>query len=177
MIAAAGGTRRDPLLAVVRLILAVAMACFAGLAGVIALVAPALFLWRDKVTVEMAEQGAPPVAIWAIAAAILLVSAMFVLGFYFVRNLYRIVGSVGEGDPFIPVNADRLRDMAWIAVAVHVLAIPISVIGNWAESLSPKIHWETELPLSGLFLALVLFILARVFREGTRLRDELEGTV
>ena len=28
-----------------------------------------------------------------------------------------------------------------------------------------------------IVLALVLFILARVFREGARMRDELEGTV
>lgn len=172
-----GAVRRDPLLAVVRLILAVSMTFFAVLAGVIALVAPTLFIWRDKVMIEIAEQGGPPEAIWAIAAVVLLVSAIFGLGFYFVRHLYRIVGSVGEGDPFVPVNADRLRAMAWIAVAVHVIAIPISVIGKWAESLSHKIHWESELPLSGLFLALVLFILARVFREGTRMREELEGTV
>ncbi|MCW1431528.1 DUF2975 domain-containing protein [Novosphingobium sp. JCM 18896] len=173
----AGGPRLDPLLALVKLILAISMAAFLALAAVIALAAPALFLWRDKVTAQMAAQGAPPEAIWAIVAVLLLVSAMFVLGFYFVRHLYRIVASVGEGDPFVPINARRLSAMAWIAVAVHVMAIPVSMIGEWAETLSPRIHWEGDIPLAGLFLALVLFILARVFREGTRLREELEGTV
>jgi hypothetical protein len=38
-------------------------------------------------------------------------------------------------------------------------------------------HFKADVPLAGLFLALVLFILARVFREGTRMRDDLEGTV
>lgn len=177
MSAASGARRLDPLLAVVKLILAISMAAFLALAAIIALVAPALFIWRDKVTIQMAEQGAPPEAIWAVATVVLLVSTMFVLGFYFVRHLYRIVASVGEGDPFVPINARRLSAMAWIAVTVHIIAIPVSMIGRWAESLSPRIHWEADVPLAGLFLALVLFILARVFREGTRLREELEGTV
>lgn len=177
MSAASGGRRLDPLLAVVKLILAISMAAFLGLAAIIALIAPALFVWRDKVTMQMAAQGAPPEAIWAAAAMVLLVSAMFVLGFYFVRHLYRIVASVGDGDPFVPINARRLSAMAWIAVAVHIIAIPVSMIAKWAESVSSRIHWEGDVPLAGLFLALVLFILARVFREGTRLREELEGTV
>ena len=31
--------------------------------------------------------------------------------------------------------------------------------------------------LTGILLTLILFILARVFREGSRMREELEGTV
>jgi hypothetical protein len=40
-----------------------------------------------------------------------------------------------------------------------------------------KVGIQVDLPLAGLFLALVLFILARVFREGTRMREDLEGTI
>ena len=47
----------------------------------------------------------------------------------------------------------------------------------WAENVTKDVHFKAEMPLSGLFLALVLFILARVFREGTRMREDLEGTV
>jgi hypothetical protein len=103
-----------------------------------------------------------------------------VLGFLFFRHLYRIVGTVGEGDPFIPENAQRLSAMGWTVVAVHVLAIPLVAIGAWIAELakeSDSIHFDSGIDLNGILLALILFILARVFREGTRMREELEGTV
>jgi hypothetical protein len=106
-----------------------------------------------------------------------LTAGIAVLGFYFMRHLYRIIGTVGDGDPFVPVNARRLSAMGWISVAVHVVSIPTAALAKWTQSVTHDMHFQVDLPLSGLFLALVLFILARVFREGTRMREDLEGTV
>jgi uncharacterized membrane protein YidH (DUF202 family) len=147
----------------------------AGAAAVAAL--PAMFIFRDDVVVRLSGHDAPPEAIWAIVAVALLIGAMVVLGFYFFRHLYRIVGTVGEGDPFVPVNAERLRAMGWITVAVHVLGIPMAAITRWVEVATDNVRIEADVPLAGLLLAVVLFVLARVFREGTRMRDEMEGTV
>ena len=36
---------------------------------------------------------------------------------------------------------------------------------------------DAGLDIEGILLALILFILARVFRHGARMRDDLEGTV
>ena len=169
--------RRDHLLAVVRIILGVSMGAMLAGAAAFAAAVPVIFAWRDKVIERLIGQGAPPETIWAIAALLLMSAVLAVLGFYFARHLFRIVGSVGEGDPFVPANAERLRAMAWIAVAVHVVGIPMSIIGNWAADVTRDIDFKVDGPLAGLFLALVLFILARVFREGTRMREDLEGTV
>ena len=177
MIGKSGLAPHDPLLAVVRIILSVSMVAMIVAAIVFALAVPAAFVWHDQAVDWIVGKGAPPWAIWVLVLLPVLSSVLAVLGFYFARHLHRIVTSVAQGDPFVPVNADRLRAMAWISVAVHVAAIPMSMIGNWAANVTKDIHFKADVPLAGLFLALVLFILARVFREGTRMREDLEGTV
>jgi hypothetical protein len=168
---------RDPLLATVRFILGISMAAMLAIAAGLLLAAPVILVWREQVVAQLAGHGAPPETIWGIVVLLVLSASLAVLGFYFARHLYRIIGTVGEGDPFVPVNADRLRAMAWISVGVHGVAVPMAILGNWVRHVTHAMHFKADLPLSGLFLALVLFILARVFREGTRMREDLEGTV
>ena len=169
--------KRDPLLAIARFLLQVAMATMAVAAAAITLALPALFFFSEQVIIHLPGHRAPPETIWAITTIMALIVAMVVLGFFFFRHLYRIVGTVGEGDPFVPVNAERLRAMGWITVTIHILGIPLAGISGWLDSVTDRISVDADVPLSGLLLAIVLFVLARVFREGTRMRDDLQGTV
>ena len=172
-----GRAPRDPLLAIVRLILGIAMVGAVGTAAAFVLAVPVVRVWHGGTVAAVGGEGAPPVGMWGRAGMLAVRAVIAVLGFYFMRHLSRLIGSVGDGDPFVPVNAVRLRSMGWISVAVHVVAIPLSMIGGWVENVTRDIHFKVDLPLAGLFLALILFILARVFREGTRMREDLEGTV
>ena len=168
---------KDPLLAAVRVVLFIAMGAMAVASAATLIAAPAIVLYRDAVLAQLAADGAPAEALGALVAIIALVSLCAALGFLFFRHMYRIVGTVGEGDPFIPANARRLSAMGWIVVAVNVASIPLVSILRWLESVTEHLHTDAGHDIDGLLLALVLFILARVFREGTRLRDEVEGTV
>ena len=47
----------------------------------------------------------------------------------------------------------------------------------WLAHEFRRAHIEVGVSFSGILMALVLFILARVFREGARMREDLEGTV
>jgi hypothetical protein len=132
---------------------------------------------RDKVLVWLVSQGAPPEAIWGVISLQLLTAAAAIFAFCFFRHLYRIIDTVGEGDPFVPANARRLMAMGWISVATQFLAIPINGVSQWLSQYSDRFHAEFGLSFAGILLALVFFILARVFREGARMRDDLEGTV
>ena len=67
--------------------------------------------------------------------------------------------------------------MGWIAIASHFLAIPLNMVSQWLANFSDRFVVNFGISLAGLLLALVLFILARVFREGARMREDLEGTV
>jgi Protein of unknown function (DUF2975) len=171
---------RDPLLLAARFLLIFMMGVMALVAAGSAIAAVAALAMHGTVVAEMAEHAIPAEAAWAIAPLLALLVAAGVLGFFFFRNLYRIVGTVGEGDPFIPENAQRLSTMGWIVVAVHVLAIPLVGVATWLTKLvkeEHRIHLDGGLDINGILLALILFILARVFREGARMREELEGTV
>lgn len=175
---------RDPLLAAARIILILMMAAMALTAIACAALVPlAPLLFKAQLVPALLGKGFPPetFALLLVVAGIIAICAA--LGFLFFRNLYRVVGSVGEGDPFTPVNAERLSGMGWIVVAVHLAALPLVGIVAWvarhAEKLAPDnhIHVDGGIDLGGILLALILFILARVFREGNRMREELEGTV
>jgi hypothetical protein len=169
--------KRDPLLAAARLALVAAMALSALVTTAFVIATPAVLIMKQSVLTSLVSRGAPPEAIWA-AVGVLAVSGIVAgLGYLFFRHLYRIVASVEDGDPFIPVNARRLQAMGWIAVAVHVVGIPLAMTMKWLNENGADAHGGFEFSYFGLLLALVLFVIARVFREGTRLREELEGTV
>jgi hypothetical protein len=169
--------RRDPLLAVARLVMLLGMAATGVLAVMFALAAPAILIFNAAVMDFLVSRGGPPESLWGIINVAALSAVMAALSYLFFRHLYRIIGSVEEGDPFVPVNADRLHAMGWIAVAVHVLGIPMAMTSHWLEEIFQRPQRDFEFSVFGLVLAIVLFVLARVFREGARLREELEGTV
>lgn len=118
-----------------------------------------------------------------------LLAAIMALGFGIVASLFlffgrlrSIIGTVGEGDPFQPRNAVRLSQMAWLMLSTQVLilfAVPLGLqIANYEDSAAGVgADVEASLDFSGLLLVVVLFILARVFRHGAAMREDLEGTV
>ena len=103
--------------------------------------------------------------------------------FVFFGRLRAIINTVGEGDPFVPVNAERLSLMAWLMLGVQLLvlaAIPLALdLVELADDLGESSHIEVSsgIDLSGILLVIILFILARVFRHGAAMREDLEGTV
>ncbi len=107
------------------------------------------------------------------------VIGMLYLTWRFFRAMQAILRSVGEGDPFIPANASRLTAMAWIMFAINVLSIPLAGLGVYIADLAGEadVHTEAGFDAGGVVLILTLFILARVFRKGTEMREDLEGTV
>ena len=93
------------------------------------------------------------------------------------KRLLAIVETVRAGDPFVAANASRLQGIAWALLALQLLSV---VIGAIATSLSTPAHpidVDAGFSVNGWLAVLLTFLLARVFAEGTRLRDDLEGTV
>lgn len=168
---------KDPLLAAARFLLGFTMTVFVIAVTGLGIGLGVVLTLQARVTARLVAAGAPPEAFWAVIGLMILSGVAMVLGFHFFRHLYRIIGTVGEGDPFVPDNARRLQAMGWIALAVQVMAIPLEMLGRWLEHATAHIDFDVNFSGSGLLMALILFILARVFREGARLRDEVEGTV
>lgn len=106
-----------------------------------------------------------------------LILAMIPLNYVVLKRLLAIVGTVRAGDPFVAANAHRLRAIAWALLAVQLLAL---VIGASAEALSTAarpINVDAGFSISGWLAVLLTFVLARVFAEGERMRQDLKGTI
>ncbi len=95
----------------------------------------------------------------------------------FLSLLKQVIDSLPQGDPFVPENATRLERMGWLALAMQGLGLLAGIASTQLGTMRDKMEIDVDFSLEGIFLALLLFILARVFRKGTEMRDDLEGTV
>jgi hypothetical protein len=92
-------------------------------------------------------------------------------------RLLAIVETVRQGDPFVADNAARLQTTAWALLGLELLHLAVGAITAAASSASQPLDLNWSFSISGWLAVLLLFVLARVFDHGTRLRDDLEGTV
>ncbi len=93
------------------------------------------------------------------------------------RRLLAIVETVRTGDPFVAANASRLKAIAWVLLALQLLSLVIGGIGKAISTPSHPLHLDAGFSTSGWLAVLLTFVLARVFAEGTLMREDLEGTV
>lgn len=93
------------------------------------------------------------------------------------KRLLAIVATVREGDPFVAVNASRLQAIAWVLLTLQLLSIVIGVIAKAVSIPSRPLHLDAGFSINGWLAVFLTFLLARVFAEGTRMRDDLVGTV
>ena len=99
------------------------------------------------------------------------------LNHFILTRLTRMVQTVGRGDPFVRINAYRLNAIAWSLLGLQVLSLIIGVIGKSFASKQFPLHLDAGFSVSGWLAVLLTFVLARVFAEGTLMREDLEGTV
>jgi hypothetical protein len=99
------------------------------------------------------------------------------LNFAILDRLLAMVETVRAGDPFVPANAYRLQTIAWVLLALQVLSLVISLIGKTVSTAEHPLRLDAGFSISGWLAVLLTFVLARVFAEGTSMRQDLEGTV
>jgi hypothetical protein len=99
------------------------------------------------------------------------------LNYVILKRLLAIVETVRAGDPFVAINAQRLRTIAWVLVALQFLSLAIAAIGRMVSSPEHPVHLDAGFSINGWLAVLLTFLLARVFAQGTLMRDDLEGTV
>lgn len=93
------------------------------------------------------------------------------------KRLVAIVETVRAGDPFVPINAHRLQAIAWLLLGQQVLSVVIGLVGKAISTPAHPLHLGAGFSPGGWLAVLLTFLLARVFAEGTLMRDDLEGTV
>jgi hypothetical protein len=141
--------------------------------------------FADSINAEMRAEFGPAITdlptagvLGLLTLALLLVAALFV----FLGKLRGIITSVAEGDPFEPENAERLTAMAWLMLGTYLLtgtaALTSTLVLDWASQFEDvQFAGTVGFDLGSILLIITLFILARVFRHGAAMREDLEGTV
>lgn len=172
-------TKMDPLLLAAKAIIWLLIGVLAVAGIFIALGIPASFFLAGEIYTEIDLSEVPPQTTWLIALLLAMIAGTIYMGIRFFRNMLAIVNSVGEGDPFVPANGERLTIMAWLMLAINLMTLPIGGLVYYITTLvGDQIEEQSfGMDFGGIVLILTLFILARVFRKGTEMREDLEGTV
>jgi DUF2975 family protein len=99
------------------------------------------------------------------------------LNYLILKRLLAIVETVRDGDPFVAANAERLQTIARALLALQILSLFVGMIARAVSTPAHPLHLHAGFSITGWLTVLLTFLLARVFAEGTLMRDELEGTV
>lgn len=90
-------------------------------------------------------------------------------------RLLAMVETVRDGDPFVPENAARLTTIAWCLLGVQLFDLACGVLASAMNAAGSNIHWSFT--VTGWIAVALLFVLARVFELGTRLRGDLQAMI
>jgi hypothetical protein len=115
--------------------------------------------------------------IMGLRAIALLGLAAIPINYIVLKRLLSIVQTVRGGDPFVAANASRLQAIAWALLALQILSLVIGAIANAVSTPAHPLDIDAGFSINGWLAVLLTFLLARVFAEGTHMREDLEGTV
>jgi hypothetical protein len=123
----------------------------------------------DRLRVESAWLG-PAAAASLLGVGLYMVGAIVIVG-----RLRRIFQTLIAGDPFQPDNVRRLRVIAGALAALEVGRYVVAGLTN--VLFEGHFHLDAGVSFTTWFAVLVIVVLAEIFREGARLRNEAELTI
>jgi len=99
------------------------------------------------------------------------------LHYIVLTRLRALVETVRVGDPFVAANAHRLQVIAQALLALQLLSLTVGAIVKVISTPRHPLHIDGGFSINGWLAVVLTFVLARVFLAGTRMREDLEGTV
>ena len=147
-----------------------------GLAIVVLLVAMPTERWIMS-AFELSPSPEADRIVLGLRAAAVVGLATIPLNHVILKRLLAIVETVRVGDPFVAANAERLQAIAWTLLALQLLGLLIWAIAEAISTPAHPVDLDAGFSVNGWLAVLLTFVLARVFAEGTLMREDLEGTV
>ncbi len=93
------------------------------------------------------------------------------------RTLRALVATIADGDPFVAANADRLDTLGRLLLGLELLHLGVGAITSLASTAQQPLDVDWNFTFTPWLTILLVFVLAQVFREGARMRRELDGVV
>lgn len=115
--------------------------------------------------------------VWGLRAVAAIGLVSIPLNHAVLKRLLRMVETVRAGDPFVAANAYRLRTIAWVLLSLQTLSLAVAAIARQISTPAHPFHFDAGFSINGWIAVLLTFVLARVFAEGTLMREDLEGTI
>lgn len=154
----------------------------AGLLVVGAIAYGALLLLISNGTADaslLESEGAD--ARWPVVIPALLIGGVAIAGsLVIVGRLKKLFESFSSGEPFRRENANHLRAIWITMIAIEVARYALMALtGVLITNFAPDVHGQIEISVdfTTWLSILVLVVLAEVFREGARLKEEQELTI
>ncbi len=138
------------------------------------LMSPSYF---EQVIVRELPAADPDRFLTAAQLILALVLPTSVAAYIIFQRLIALLDTVLAGDPFVPLNADRLRTVAIALLIIQIGDVLFGLVGAWADTAAGERISTWSPGITGWVAVLLAFVLARVFLEGTRMRDDIEKTV
>jgi hypothetical protein len=126
---------------------------------------------------KLGSPGENPALVMGVRAVAALGIATVPLNLAMLKRLVAMVHTVRAGDPFVAANAYRLNTIAWVLLALQCISLIVWMIGKAVSTPAHPLHLNAGFSPAGWLAVVMTFVLARVFAEGTLMREDLEGTV
>jgi hypothetical protein len=141
---------------------------------------PANIKPTDNIPVTVTIDHASPTQLFLRLAITLLPGLLLVALLW---QLWGLLRSARQGDPFTSANVWRLRQFGWLLllgwplVAYLTMALKELLAATWASP-TDQTQGLFAPPIGGaLIFGLAVLVLAEVFAHGLRLREDVEGTI
>lgn len=149
-------------------------------AGVLVVAIVASFFLADPLAARLVQKYGGSLDIDQLLLAMRLMLGCGILAAVFLHRIFArllaIIATIEGGDPFTLDNARRLGSIGWALLAVQLMDLMLGGFTAWFHAL--RVDFTAWSPaLGGWIAVLMTFVLARVFRRGAAMRDELAMTV
>jgi hypothetical protein len=154
-------------------LIALNIVCSVMFAGIIV----GSFAFEGTIVAALAKDNAARLATTTLTTMriVMVIGLLLVpLAHLLLTKLRAIVATVQEGDPFVAANARRLTAIAWALLGIQIVDLGFGIV-SMTSNLDKEMPWSFA--LTPWLAVLLLFVLARVFEHGTRMRDELAATI
>ena len=115
--------------------------------------------------------------VWGLRAIAVIGLVTIPLNHNVLNRLVAMVETVRTGDPFVAANAYRLNAIAWLLLALQVLSLIIAGIAKGVSTPAHPLNLDAGFSVPAWLAVILTFVLARVFAQGTLMREDLDGTI
>ncbi len=115
-------------------------------------------------------------------ANLAIVAGWLILGLWVLGQLRGLFRALGNGKPFVPANATRVRRIGWAVILGELAQSAVMFFENYYamthfSAVGFTFDARPQVNVFAIINGLIILVIAEVFREGTRLDEDRSLTI